>query len=432
MAGSQRPQSRASTSTPNPQMSGPSGNAALLGALMAFGGASQRNGDMVRSRGNSPGTSGSSLRPPSSLGSRPPSRQTAALAAARPPSPAVPKRPNTSTGMATNKALAGTQRPNPPPLKPKPRRLSQDLYSKPSSPQPISPVASFVGIIENNTIRSPRPERRPDVLRTPHGGMEVRNQAKAAPHDGKDKKESQEDVTKRQENKFEAAHRSYTRAKAQKHQGQAPASAQDLGSEDESSQEYVSASEDTVPSPVRARTETPPRSRKQAPTYPPARLHPPSSTSHDARSASRPIDIQRPPRYSDSSARSVSSHSNPSLNATYNQLYPRRTTQLTLGDDLANAIVASSLATSRASSPHRFNSQPVSSRRPSHLLPFHSRTPSPTKRGMRHTLREPESSTDSETEQHPYGKHKKKRHLRPKHPNKHHEGTSSNGSDSLL
>lgn len=44
---------------------------------------------------------------------------------------------------------------------------------------------------------------------------------------------------------------------------------------------------------------------------------------------------------------------------------------------------------------------------------------------MRHTLRDPESSSsESETGQHPYGKHKKKRHIRPKHPNKHHEGTS--------
>lgn len=51
---------------------------------------------------------------------------------------------------------------------------------------------------------------------------------------------------------------------------------------------------------------------------------------------------------------------------------------------------------------------------------------------MRHTLREPESSTDSETEQHPYGKHKKKRHLRPKHPNKHHEGMLSDGTPLFL
>lgn len=50
---------------------------------------------------------------------------------------------------------------------------------------------------------------------------------------------------------------------------------------------------------------------------------------------------------------------------------------------------------------------------------------------MRHTLREPESSSESDTEQHPYGKHKKKRHLRPKHPNKHHEGDRKRWRDAV-
>ncbi|TKA37536.1 hypothetical protein B0A54_11494 [Friedmanniomyces endolithicus] len=41
---------------------------------------------------------------------------------------------------------------------------------------------------------------------------------------------------------------------------------------------------------------------------------------------------------------------------------------------------------------------------------------------MRHTLRKEESEeTETENEDHPYGKHKKKRIVR-KHPNKHHEG----------
>jgi hypothetical protein len=145
---------------------------------------------------------------------------------------------------------------------------------------------------------------------------------------------------------------------------------------------------------------------------------------------SQPIEISPAPRASISSARSISPQSNPSLNAAYHQLYQRRTTQLTLGEDLANAMVASSLATSRASSPSKLAPPSTTPRRHNHLSHFGSRTPSPTKstkkaKGMRHTLRDPESSSsDSETEQHPYGKHKKKRHLRPKHPNKHHEGTS--------
>jgi hypothetical protein len=147
--------------------------------------------------------------------------------------------------------------------------------------------------------------------------------------------------------------------------------------------------------------------------------------------------IARSPRQYNSSVRSISTHSNPSVSAAYHQLYPRQhKTPLTLGEDLANAMVASSLATSRASSPNKSATSPPSQLRYSHLSPFHSRNPSPTKSskpskpskkvGMRHTLRDPEtSSSESETGQHPYGKHKKKRHLRPKHPNKHHEGKRS-------
>lgn len=64
---------------------------------------------------------------------------------------------------------------------------------------------------------------------------------------------------------------------------------------------------------------------------------------------------------------------------------------------------------------------PVPHRRKHHKLSM-SRTPSPTKHGMRHTLRKIDSSdSDGEDELHPYGKHKKKRLVR-KHPNKHHEG----------
>jgi hypothetical protein len=170
---------------------------------------------------------------------------------------------------------------------------------------------------------------------------------------------------------------------------------------------------------------------KQPPQPPPARSRPPPpGTRRNVNNPSQPIEISPAPRASISAARSISPQSNPSLNAAYHQLYQRRTTQLTLGEDLANAMVASSLATSRASSPSKLAPPSTTPRRHNHLSHFGSRTPSPTKstkktKGMRHTLRDPESSSsDSETEQHPYGKHKKKRHLRPKHPNKHHEGMS--------
>lgn len=65
-----------------------------------------------------------------------------------------------------------------------------------------------------------------------------------------------------------------------------------------------------------------------------------------------------------------------------------------------------------------------------HTLSF-SRTPSPSKHGMRHTLRK-EDTDESETEDepHPYAKHQKKRLVR-KHPNKHHEGDRKRWRDAV-
>ncbi|KAF2148465.1 hypothetical protein K461DRAFT_232882, partial [Myriangium duriaei CBS 260.36] len=102
---------------------------------------------------------------------------------------------------------------------------------------------------------------------------------------------------------------------------------------------------------------------------------------------------------------------------------------LRTGDSLANAIVASSLASSRAPSP-----QPAKHLHPPPLLPrrshhsLFSRTPSPPKpppeRGMhmRQTLRKAKSSlSDDESDDDPYAKHKRKRHIH-KHANKYAEG----------
>ncbi|TKA43222.1 hypothetical protein B0A49_13825 [Cryomyces minteri] len=65
----------------------------------------------------------------------------------------------------------------------------------------------------------------------------------------------------------------------------------------------------------------------------------------------------------------------------------------------------------------------------SHHLFRNSRTPSPAKKGMRHTMRKEPSSSDSEDEG-PYQKHKKKRLMR-KHPNKHHEGDRKRWRDAI-
>lgn len=90
-------------------------------------------------------------------------------------------------------------------------------------------------------------------------------------------------------------------------------------------------------------------------------------------------------------------------------------------DSLANAIIASSLASSRAPSPTKPPPLPPPRRHGKHSLFHHhhsqedSRTPSPAK-GMRLTMREPLKSDDEDD----FRKHRS--HRVRKHPNKHHEG----------
>ena len=115
-----------------------------------------------------------------------------------------------------------------------------------------------------------------------------------------------------------------------------------------------------------------------------------------------------------------------SLAGQYHQLYPRRQTPAMTGDQLADAMVASSLASSRTASPYKhskYDTIAPPAPRHRHNL-FLSRTPSPAKAGMRHTLRKVESdSSESEDELHPYSKHRGHKHrLVRKHPHKHHEG----------
>ncbi|KAK6409470.1 Increased rDNA silencing protein, partial [Oleoguttula sp. CCFEE 5521] len=190
---------------------------------------------------------------------------------------------------------------------------------------------------------------------------------------------------------------------------------------------YFSAPEDAMPTPVTVRKQ---RSSNFTTTLQPPTPTPRKTEFSQSRSPTRPgktaaIDISNVPRGHPAPsppplARSSSIQSGQSITATYHQMYQRRQTPLTTGDDIANAIVASSLASSRAGSPRMREASlaPPSLR---HGLST-SRTSSPVKKGMRHTLREAESeSSESDDEMHPYGKHKRKRHLR-KHPNKHHEG----------
>lgn len=97
--------------------------------------------------------------------------------------------------------------------------------------------------------------------------------------------------------------------------------------------------------------------------------------------------------------------------------------QLTI-DSLANAMVASSLASSRAPSPSKPPPLPLPRRHSKRSLFHHnhsseqaSRDTSPFKGGMRQTMRDAKSS--SEDEKHRHGK---RSHGIKKHPHKHHEG----------
>ena len=108
-------------------------------------------------------------------------------------------------------------------------------------------------------------------------------------------------------------------------------------------------------------------------------------------------------------------------------------------DSLANAMVASSLASSRAASPAKslqsnlYPPPPPLRRSPRKHL-FHnskemSRTPSPAKQQgvLRATLRKPKAEEDDEGE----ARRKKKAHLMKKHPNKHHEGDRKRWRDEV-
>lgn len=110
-------------------------------------------------------------------------------------------------------------------------------------------------------------------------------------------------------------------------------------------------------------------------------------------------------------------------------------------DSMANAIVASSLASSRAASPSRLSLHgsllapppPPTRRSPHRGHIFHvqkdSRTPSPQKHsGLRSTLRKPKSKEEIDEGE---KRRTKKAHLMKKHPNKHHEGDRKRWRDQI-
>jgi len=101
-------------------------------------------------------------------------------------------------------------------------------------------------------------------------------------------------------------------------------------------------------------------------------------------------------------------------------------------ESLANAIVASSLASSRAASPAKLYPPPLPAPRRSAKNMFHngkeiSRTPSPSKpSGLRTTMRKPREEEVDESE-----KRRGRKNLMKKHPNKHHEGDRKRWRDEI-
>lgn len=207
----------------------------------------------------------------------------------------------------------------------------------------------------------------------------------------------------------------------------------------ESARDHLSPDQPYKPSlPPAPRTIQRADSKVQEPTEPSIRVQPPSRTiseknvtrrrssspdpSHLSTSTTKPIPITR-----NYSPNHLTHPDHPSIAAVYHQLHPRRMTPLKSGDSLANAIVASSLASSRAPSPTKLPPS-LPGRRTSHHKLF-ARTPSP-KKGMRHTMRKPTSDSESDSDEDPYSKHKKKRWVK-KHPNKHHEGDRKRWRDSV-
>lgn len=329
-----------------------------------------------------------------------------------------------------------------PAVGPKPRRYSEHedtaTIEKPTDTTPIAPTTSLVDLFEQRS-RTATSGKRPEPLvfkpskdlpmRSPKpvrsGGISSMIQLELEGRKGKQAVDTTDPV--KQES-----------AKAYRYDGQ--------GHSSEDS--FASASEDLnggSPAPARTKTKaaTPsPSHGDLLRSHNDAKRRPQTSPAPHFVAGARLIPSKQyqqmpPPRpmSAQSTGRSASSmQSHVSIPAQFNAAHPRKMTPLRTGDELANAIVASSLASSRAPSPTRLDPPPVPTRRRKghhHKLSF-SRTSSPTKTGMLHTLRkqDDDSSSESEDNSHPYSKHHKKRLVR-KHPNKHHEGDRKRWRDAV-
>ena len=318
------------------------------------------------------------------------SQQAAVLAAAR-------AKPIAST-KDVRQAARNAERPA---VNPKPRQYSEghqetasELADKPTDSTPIAPTTSLVHLFEERSKAAASPAERtePAVIK-PSQDLPLRSPKPV--RSGGITSMIQLELEQRNEEESTEPMPNQNRSPAGPYNGQARPSPGDR----------LKSHADTMRRPQ----PSPSPSRPSATQSIPIRQLP----------SPRPMSAQ-------STGMSVSSmRSQLSIPAQFNAANPRKSTPLRTGDELANALVASSLASSRAPSPTRLEPPPVPTRRrKGHGSKFSfSRTSSPTKNGMLQTLRKQDSSSssDSEDDSHPYRKHHKRRLVR-KHPHKHHEG----------
>lgn len=367
--------------------------------------------------------------PPQRGLSRSPSQQAASLATARAAQPSLDSRP----GMKSdNPRTAATKTPAVPP---KPRRLSSYTRSaekkeddKPTDSTPIPPTTSLVNMFEQkaSSPQSPRNNVDPIVVK-PNNELPLKSPKPVRTSSGITSMIQRELENSRTSPPPIANEFAYSTTKAtQKDEESLHASSPAPTSK------VTSALKPPIP---------PPRNRNTAAGAENTHLEPIKS-SNDTRGRSvpplsplrsnttDPIPINRTitnkSLTSPSEALSPSSASGKSIAAQWNLLHPRKGTPNMTGNQLADAMVAGSLASSRHPSPTRSTIEPppLPTRRHKHHTFSLSREPSPAKQGMRKTLRQTQSETSDEGEDerlYPYSKHKVQKRL-GKHPNKHHEG----------
>ena len=361
-----------------------------------------------------------------------PSQAAASLAQAQAPSPS----PSTNTNLARSRTTAVRR----PAVAPKPRTLSSDKFSPvkrantdgaPDSSS-IPPTTSLVDLFErkNNISKSTKSKPEPVVIR-PSNDLVLKSPKPIRTSGGlssvfrMDLEESTSPTGPTTHNTIEST-------------SPIPQNGTNVSLDDD----YATAAESleaSVASLAAKKPQVSPTSERVAPSLtkqvPMNDKDKPSLPLRRTTTQPVPIENRRARTVTSPSEKfSPSSASVKSIPAQWNHLHPRAMTPNMTGDQLANAMVAGSLASSRAPSPRKQEPPPPPTRRQKHHTFSMSRTPSPSKStGMRHTLRKAESESSDDDDDgtlHPYGKHKKKRHGY-RHPNKHHEGDRKRWRDAV-